>query len=208
MLFAGASVYAAPQTQQIRGQVEDESNWGEAPAPIPAAPASVGILPGAAVTPSRVVYVTPAQSSHSQRAPAGGVKGGSHSGSYDAPAPHHPRQFVQSVATPLGLQCYLSNPNALQSLLAPASGEPQLVAVYDQPAAPVAETPYRDQGTKSQYDAPRKTRYPAAATRPVGGGASLPASGAGDQAWYQTTQQRAPQGNQQAKGYRQVSVVY
>lgn len=219
LLFAVSSAFAAPdRTQQTRGQVEDDSNWGEAPAPIiPAAPASVGILPGQAVTPSRVVYVTPAaHSSHSQRSPAGGVKGGAAGGSYDVPAPHQPRQFVQSVATPLGLQCYLSNPNALQSLLAPASGEPQLVAVYDQPApAPlpaVTEAPVRDQAVKSQYDGQRKTRYPArggSAGGLGGSGASGSGSGQGDQAWYQhTTQQRAPQGVQQAKGYRQVSVVY
>lgn len=217
LLFAAASVYAAPdRTQQTRGQVEDDSNWGDAQAPIlPASePSSVGILPGAPVTPSRVVYVrpAPAHSSHSQRAPAGGVKGGAAGGSYDAPAPHSgaPRQFIQSVATPLGLQCYLSNPNALQSLLAPATGEPQLVAVYDQPApAPVAETPIRDQGVKTQ-DATRKSRYPAAASRPVGGAG--PQNGAGsqpqDQSWWQNNQQQRAPGTQQAKGYRQVSVVY
>lgn len=219
LLFAVSSVYAAPdRTQQTRGQVEDDSNWGDVPAPaIPAAPASVGILPGQAITPSRVVYVTPAaHSSHSQRSPAAGVKGGAAGGSYDVPAPHQPRQFVQSVATPLGLQCYLSNPNALQSLLAPATGEPQLVAVYDQPAPAlpaVPETPARDQGVKSQYDGQRKSRYPArggsGSNSGSTGSGSGSGSGQGDQAWYQhTTQQRAPQGAQQAKGYRQVSVVY
>lgn len=219
MLFAATAFAAPDRTQQTRGQVEDDSSWNDVPAPLPAAPSSVGILPGQAIAPSRVVYVTPSHSgshsgSHSQRAP-GGVKGGAAGGSYDVPAPSHsgqPKQFVQAVATPLGMQCYLTNPNALQSLLAPASGEPQLVAVYDQPAAaPVTEAPYRDQGIKSQYDANRKSRYPAATARPV-----VVATGAGaggnqpqDQAWWSNTQQqRAPGTQQQAKGYRQVSVNY